>query len=413
MGRDCWIIYLALEKLDADTRRRWIERSMDTDSPTLEEFFKFLDSRCEELELSKRELGTCSKTTTHAEKPKRVTQSMVAVEGIGCTKCNSTEHTLYNCQLFLDMSGKQRRSFVKEKSLCYNCLRPGHGIAGEDERNIGASNNTSVTLSHFAQGEGTQSVVCAQGTAKSAQETEVKRSILPTAIVSYVSERCIQALGLTSSASRILVTGISSVKADTTRRCSTLHIKTRISEDHLVVYAHVLGRITSSLERQNIDASALEAFKDLQLADTEFNTNSPVDILLGSEHVWSVFTGRKMYDNKGNLIAISSVFEWVITSLITSNPSNAIALTAIVDIGATLQKFWDLENVQSRAKLDPEGDQVEKHFLATHSRDENGKYIVDLLFNTENPDFGETLQEALKRFKSVERRLQRNDQLRT
>jgi len=86
--------------------------------------------------------------------------------------------------------------------------------------------------------------------------------------LSYVSERCIQALGLTRSASPILVTGISSVKADTTRGCSTLQIKSRISDDRLVVYAHVLGRITSSLERQNIDASTLEEFKDMQLAHT-------------------------------------------------------------------------------------------------------------------------------------------------
>ncbi|XP_070071097.1 uncharacterized protein [Drosophila takahashii] len=231
--------------------------------------------------------------------------------------------------------------------------------------------------------------------------------------LSFVSERCIQALGLTRSTSRILATGISLVKTDTTRGCSTLHIKSRISEDQLVVYAHVLGRITSSLEGQNIDASAHKVFKDLQLADTEFNTNSPVDILLGSEHVWSVFTGRKKYDNKGNLIAISSVFGWVITSLITSSPSNACALTTTVDIGATLQKFCELENVQSSAKLEPEDDQVEKHFLATHSRDENGNYIVELPFNTENPEFGGTLQGALKRFKSVERRLQQNKQLRT
>jgi len=77
-----------------------------------------------------------------------------------------------------------------------------------------------------------------------------------------------------------------------------------MSDDRLVVYAHVLGRITSSLERQNIDVSTLEVFKDLQLAVTHFNANTPVDILLGSEHVWSVFTGRKIYDNKGNLIAI-------------------------------------------------------------------------------------------------------------
>jgi len=57
-----------------------------------------------------------------------ITQSMVAVESSGCTKCSYTEHTPYGCQQFLDMSGLQRRSFVKEKSLCYNCLRPGRGV---------------------------------------------------------------------------------------------------------------------------------------------------------------------------------------------------------------------------------------------------------------------------------------------
>jgi len=140
--------------------------------------------------------------------------------------------------------------------------------------------------------------------------------------LSYVSVRCIQALGLTLSASRI-------------------------SDDRLVIYAHVLGKITSSLERQNIDSSTFEVFKDLQLADSHFNANTPVDILLESEHVWSVFTGRK-----GNLIAISSVLGWLITSLITSNASYSIALTTTLDIDYTLQKFWKLENVQSNTKLE-------------------------------------------------------------
>jgi len=61
--------------------------------------------------------------------------------------------------------------------------------------------------------------------------------------------------------------------------------------------------------------------------------------------------------------------------------------TTAMDIDNTLQKFWELENVQSNTKLEPEDDQVEKHFLATHSRDENGKYIVKLPFNTESPEF--------------------------
>jgi len=40
---------------------------METDSPTLEEFFMFLDFPCEELELSKK-----GATTRHPEKPIRI-----------------------------------------------------------------------------------------------------------------------------------------------------------------------------------------------------------------------------------------------------------------------------------------------------------------------------------------------------
>jgi len=42
---------------------------------------------------------------------------------------------------------------------------------------------------------------------------------------------------------------------------------------------------------------------------------------------------------------------------------------------STLEVFKDLQLAgtgQSNTKLEPEDDQVEKHFLATHSRDENG-----------------------------------------
>ncbi|XP_044570437.1 uncharacterized protein LOC123257066 [Drosophila ananassae] len=466
-GRDCWIIYLTLEKLDADTRRRWIERSVETDSPTLEEFFKFLDARCEELELSKRETIGGKTTASIGDKGRKVTHSLVVLEGNKCSKCHSTEHRLYGCQQFLDMSAGQRFSFAKENALCYNCLNPGHGVrkckstfkcrqckgqhhsllhlqrkqqaigtiaqTGEDQEDPSAHIST-VTTSHIAQAEGSAAMVCAQGTANSQQSTGWNRSTLPTAMVnvrnakgdlvacrllldtgselSYISERCIQTLGLARTPSRILVTGISSTKADTTRGCSTISIQSRISQDQLVVQAHVLGKITSSLERQTIDASVLRVFNDLQLADSQFSTNAPIDILLGSEHVWSVITGRKIYDDKGKLIAISSIFGWVITSLLSSRACSATALTTTIDIDAYLRRFWELESIQRKAEVQPEDEEVEKHFLATHTRDEQGKYIVELPFKVSETQFADTLQGALQRFKSVERRLAQNQQLR-
>ncbi|XP_070138640.1 uncharacterized protein [Drosophila bipectinata] len=467
-GRDCWIIYLALEKLDADTRRRWIERSVESDSPTLEKFFKFLDARCEELELSKRET-TGGKTTA---------------------------------------SVGQRISFAKEKSLCYNCLKPGHGVRrckstfncrhckaqhhtllhlqgtqhaigtiakiGEDQDDPNA-HISPVTISHIAQTEGSAAIVCAQGTASATQSNGWNRSTLPTAMANvqnangdlprpgYLFTRrgsvvgsnlphrfrqnplfreqhvprwnpparavqvdivvgkhaattkpnlILHALGLARTPSRILVTGISSIKADITRGCSTLRIPSRKSEDQLVVQAHVLGKITPSLERQSIDASARQVFNDLQLADSQFSTSGPVDILLGSKHVWSAITGRKIFDNKDKLIAISSIFGWVIRSLFAPRANNTMALATTVDIDATLRRFWELESIHRKAEVQPEDKEVEEHFLNTHTRDDNGKYIVELPFTSSDPEFADTLQGALQRFKSVKRRLAQNHQLR-
>jgi len=112
---------------------------MEIDSPTLEEFFKFLHSRCEELELA-----TGSKATTHPKKPKRITQSMAAVESSGCTKCSSTERTLYGCQQFLDMSGVQRRSFEKEKSNHDQIITPSF-MSNQIHRLLGTLQRMSET----------------------------------------------------------------------------------------------------------------------------------------------------------------------------------------------------------------------------------------------------------------------------
>ncbi|XP_044574062.1 uncharacterized protein LOC123258255 [Drosophila ananassae] len=90
----------------------------------------------------------------------------------------------------------------------------------------------------------------------------------------------------------------------------------------------------------------------------------------------------------------------------------ATALTTTIDIDAYLRRFWELESIQRKAEVQPEDEEVEKHFRATHTRDEQGKYIVELPFKVSETQFADTLQGALQRFKSVERRLAQNQQLR-
>ncbi|KAL7724934.1 hypothetical protein ACLKA6_007538 [Drosophila palustris] len=471
-NRDCWIIHLVLAKTDAETRRKWIEGSRELDDPTVEDLFRFLDRRCEEFELSQREAEPDKRIATEQPKVKRSSQALVAME-VSCAKCNSKEHTLYTCPQFSDLTVEQRRTFVKERTLCFNCLKAGHisrkceskytckNCQGrhhtllhslnsngqttggrtqpgmQEQHNLGTHQDTMVTISHISRAQDEKWVECIHGTSTTTRTKtqDLRKGALPTAQVwvqnaqgsntlcrvlldsgselSYISERCIQALGIARTPSRILVSGISSINADATRGCSKLHIKSRISDDTMEVKAHVLSKITSTLARHDIEAHALKIFDGFQLADSSYRSLAPIDILLGSDHVWAVFTGKKMFDREGNIIAISSIFGWVITAIKTGGSSTAATLHTTIDIDSSLKRFWELEEVNNKGYKEPDDEGVEQHFLDTHTRDTNGKYIVQLPFKTEHQQFADTLQGSLSRFKAVERRLQRDRNLQT
>ncbi|XP_041449657.1 uncharacterized protein LOC121404387 [Drosophila obscura] len=374
-NRDCWIIHFILAKIDAETRRKWIEGSRELESPTVNDLLKFLDRRCEEFELSKSETDTDFKAAATRAQPR-----------------------------------------------------------SDEQRILSTPEEATVAISHIARAQVTpRAEPSYNGSATATKPHVLRESALPTALVfvrsakgshticrvlldsgselSYISERCIQALGLSRFPSRILVSGISSIKAETTRGCSTLDMQSRISEHTMKVRAHVLSKITSTLARHDIDAAALRAFDGFDLADSEYQSLAPVDILLGSDYVWTVFTGQKMFDNHGNVIAISTIFGWVITSITTSNSSSTTTMHTAIDIDASLRRFWELEDVNQEFQREPEDDEVEQHFMKTHTRDSKGRYIVELPFKDPNQQFSDTLHGALARFRGVERRLERDPDL--
>jgi len=51
-----------------------------------------------------------------------------------------------------------------------------------------------------------------------------------------------------------------------------------------------------------------------------------------------------------------------------------------IDIDASLRRFWELEDVNQELHGKPEDDEVEQHFLKTHTWDSKGLYIVELPF---------------------------------
>ncbi|KAM8702177.1 hypothetical protein ACLKA7_000735 [Drosophila subpalustris] len=434
-NRDCWIIHLVLAKTDAETRRKWIEGSRELDDPKVEDLFRFLDRRCEEFELSQREAEPDKRIATEQPKVKRSSQALVAME----VSCAKSGHISRKCESKYTCKNCQGRHHTLLHSLNSNGQTTGGRTQPgmQEQHNLGTHQDTMVTISHISRAQDKKWVECIHGTSTTTRTKtqDLRKGALPTAQVwvqnaqgsntlcrvlldsgselSYISERCIQALGIARTPSRILVSGISSINADATRGCSKLHIKSRISDDTMEVKAHVLSKITSTLARHDIEAHALKIFDGFQLADSSYRSLAPIDILLGSDHVWAVFTGKKMFDREGNIIAISSIFGWVITAIKTGGSSTAATLHTTIDIDSSLKRFWELEEVTNKGYKEPDDEGVEQHFLDTHTRDTNGKYIVQLPFKTEHQQFADTLQGSLSRFKAVERRLQRDRNLQT
>ncbi|XP_070075721.1 uncharacterized protein [Drosophila takahashii] len=309
-GRDCWVIHLLLAKIDSESRRKWVDFSRDVTSLRIEDLFGFLDARCEEFELSHHEPTTAS----YGQNTRGAARSFVSAgQSFKCVQCRSDDHSLYDCGHFLGLSVEQRHAFVKEKRLCFNFLKPDHVFARcESKYRCRHCHGKHHSLIHLqvssSQPVVTQSQPSVSMTVQDEQDQNVSlvsmstialapaerldsrppsqiRGTLPTALVhvlnasgtytvcrvlldtgselSYISERCIKELGIMRSPSRILESGISSVKAETTRGLSILNLKSRVSQDELIVTAHVLVKITSSLPRNNIDTAALKIFDGL------------------------------------------------------------------------------------------------------------------------------------------------------
>ena len=87
------------------------------------------------------------------------------------------------------------------------------------------------------------------------------------------------------------------------------------------------------------------------------------------------------------------------------------ASTSLPSCEETLQNFWTLEEPpKARLPLAPLDKLVVQDFDQRHKRDETGRFVVRLPFKPQCSSLGESPPQALRRFLSLERRLQRSNQ---
>ena len=123
-----------------------------------------------------------------------------------------------------------------------------------------------------------------------------------------------------------------------------------------------MPRICSKIKGQNLDCVIKNHnfMRDLQLADTSFNGEANVDILIGADLYWQFVTGETKRSESCSLVAINSTFGWVIrgpNDCVKGDHNLTVCTSAayVLNIGCNetettnlndkIHKFWDLDEI--------------------------------------------------------------------
>lgn len=124
---DDLIVHIIVCKLPKHSRHLWeTDLADNTDPATWEQLEKFLRCRFRTLEASSGLLPAQSRSTGTSSKPVRTKQNLHLQNGeLKCVICGES-NSIFSCTSFTTQSIASRRQLVREKNLCYNCLRPNH-----------------------------------------------------------------------------------------------------------------------------------------------------------------------------------------------------------------------------------------------------------------------------------------------
>ncbi|ODM87182.1 hypothetical protein Ocin01_19500 [Orchesella cincta] len=300
-----------------------------------------------------------------------------------------------------------RVSTIKRIGNCLNCLRSGHVLkhctSSSTAGNV-ESSTIRCSITTTAEEENIRS------NTSSNFHRQLHR-LLKTAVVdiedssgnkkpcrvllddgsesSFMTDSCAKSLGLQREKTNVYITGISGSTNAHAKWKINVRIFSQVNDSFVDVESLILPKVTGTLPRLPCDPTSWSHLRDIRLADPHFCEPGDVDLLLGADVVALIMREGRRQGPLHTPIAQQQI--QIRSHVATCNLRNFSEILG--NGGAT-----------SSATLTPEEAQCEAHFVSTHSRLPDGRYMVRLPFKKDMKQIGDTRQQAVQRLFHLERR---------
>ncbi|XP_076661047.1 uncharacterized protein LOC143364788, partial [Halictus rubicundus] len=450
---DTILIYIVSSKLDKNTRRAWERTLEDEDIPKFTQLLDFINKRARGDDFGTETLNTNKSSTvqdTVRSKPQVRTRSYVSTNERKqiCIVCKG-EHPIYACTKFLQLSVRDRLDTVKRGKLCMNCFRPNHIAANCRLGNCRKCDRKHHTLLHFSTE--TQDVtndnrqnVSTPSTSAETIKTALTASydsevLLGTAQITildkhnkehtcrvlldsgsqthFITHRLAERLQLHKQNIDLSFSGLGEMNTNSKYLVKT-SIKSQTSPFKTQVTFIALPSITGMLPLRQVNLREFYIPRHIQLADPDFHKPGEIDALIGNTLFYDLLeTGRIKLD-KPSVILQNTQVGWIVTGEVGSQKTiKQGRLRGVCHVAMSLDtqisRFWTMEEIPEKTFLSAEERECETHFLQHTTRNKQGRYVVRLPFNEKREHLGNSKAMALRRFYSLERRLQLNLDLKT
>ncbi|XP_046417532.1 uncharacterized protein LOC124178336 [Neodiprion fabricii] len=382
-------------------------------------------------------------------------QSTAVPSGLNCALCTKS-HYISTCPEYRNRTPDQRRELLVQRNLCFNCLgahqfrncrtakrcqvctgphhttihrskaveqrapgfsatspsetpepskqTDGAAIPGRDDQ-PSTSVSTNVALTSTIQYKPVLlATALVKVTSRTGEELIIRALLDQASEVSFVTESLAQRLALPRKNTSLPIRGIGGKRTVSARGLVNLNIQSRVKTFSLPVDAYILAKLTSYVPPCRVLKNNWPHLENLELADPDSSSTRAIDLLLGAEAYSVILEEGLRKGDQQSPIAQQTALGWILSGSIPSQDppqkrGSAYGFQCSVDheLLSLLQRFWLQEETTSNSEtlLSEEDSQCEQHFVETHSRSPEGRYIVRIPLKQLPDNPGDSRRSAL------------------